>query len=367
VQTDGEWLSRRFSWLWLASTASVIYLFRHNGPPVAAAILLALPVVYWRKWRPLLLSLAACAVCVAMVKGPLYRAVGVRPLEPWAKAILAMHHIAAHIDAKTPLKPEERIVLNRIIPIENGKTWPYNPFSIDPIIADKNFNYDAVAKHLSDLYKIHVALMLRRPEVTLEHWKNSSRLIWQVRNSPVYPAAIFVVDHRALRYDTSMLGAPPEKWIFEPSDIGWTPPPLVQTFYAPNYQWLAWRPALWMYLFFAGCTMAAVRSRNWKYLLVALPIFTQEGIMTISSISPDFRYHWGVTLTGILMSGYLLFAIPRRDAKPASCSNGDISESKAIDSSRPKAALKKHDIDKNSSRTAISSGNRALALEAAES
>jgi hypothetical protein len=122
-----------------------------------------------------------------------------------------------------------------------------------------------------------------------------------------------------------------------------------------------------MYLFFAGCTMAAVRSRNWKYLLVALPIFTQEGIMTISSISPDFRYHWGVTLTGILMSGYLLFAIPRRDAKPASCSNGDISESKAIDSSRPKAALKKHDIDKNSSRTAISSGNRALALEAAES
>jgi hypothetical protein len=330
VQTDGHWLTRRYSWLWLAIPAIVVCLFRHNGPPVAVAVLFVLPIAFWRQWRPLLLSMATCAVCIALVKGPLYHTVGVQPVGRWLKAAPLLHQIAAHIKAKTPLKPEEQAVLNRVIPLEDGKTWPYNPVSWDSILVDKGFSYDAVDEQLPELVKIYFSLMMRRPDVSFEHWKSSSRLVWQVRWSPVYLAAVFFRDHRAMRYDPAMLGTPPETWIFEPSYVDRPLPPCIERSCDVNYHWLTWRPAMYMYLFFAGCVMAGIRSRNGKYLLVALPIFVQGSIMSITSISPDFRYHWGVYMTGILLSGYLLFAIPRREAKPDSADEETASEKRKL-------------------------------------
>ena len=67
--------------------------------------------------------------------------------------------------------------------------------------------------------------------------------------------------------------------------------------------------------YLAGCLAACIQSRSAKYLLVALPIVAQAGVMSLAGMSPDFRYHWAINLTGLLMSRYLLLAIPRREGK----------------------------------------------------
>jgi hypothetical protein len=317
VQTDGQWLTRRLSWLWLAIPAIIVYLFRHNGFPVPIAVLAILLLVFRRQWRPLLISIAVCAGCIAIVKGPVFRMANVYPVQEWLKSAPVLHYLAAHVNAKTSLLPEERAVLDQIIPPKDGYEWPYNPVSVDSTLNAKGFSPEAVVEHSSELKRILISLTLRRPDVTFEHIKNSSRLVWQIQWSTVIPAAVrFNAEHQLLRYDPALLEMP-----FADAPFVYTPlerpsPPGIEASFSPICDWFAWRPALLMYLFFAGCIVASIRSRNAKYLLVALPIFVQEGIMSLVGVSPDFRYHWGTYLAGILMSGYLLFAIPRKDEKP---------------------------------------------------
>ena len=123
--SEGAWLEGRFGWLILAFVAALAALYRHNGPPVVLAMLLILPVMYRKYWRPLLLSLAATIALFCGVKGPLFRATGVVPAPSYLKAAPLLQHIAAHLAHATPLLPEERELLDSIYPLA-GSGWPYS-------------------------------------------------------------------------------------------------------------------------------------------------------------------------------------------------------------------------------------------------
>jgi hypothetical protein len=315
VQTGGEWLSRRLSWLWLALPAIAVYLYRHNGFPIVIAVFVVLPVVYRRQWRPVLLSGIICGACVAAVKGPLYRMLDVQPTAAWLQTLPYVHYIAAHVAAKTPLAPDERAVLDEIFPIERNESWCYDPTSVVPTIKAKEFDMGVASRRLPELKTIFRSLAFRAPRVTYQHVKNSSRIVWQIRWSPVLTAPMGFSEHRAVRFDPGLLERDCEEAAFNYVTVERPTPPGVEASLREKWHWLAWRPGLFLHLFLAACLAACIRSRSGKYLLVALPIVVQAGVMSLAGMSPDFRYHWAIYLTGLLMSGYLLLAIPRGEGE----------------------------------------------------
>jgi hypothetical protein len=313
VQTDGEWVKSPLSWFCLAIPAIVVFLARHNGFPVVIAVFAGILFGYRRQWLPILAAFILSAVGIGIIRGPIYSMAEVPPINYWFKSCPFVHNVAAHIAAKTPLEPEERELLDKIMPLEVD-TWKYNPACLEPIIRDVKYRPEVVneEKNYVQLQKMFFSLAMRRPSVTIEHLVKSSRQIWQIKHSEIILPAVIFDKNVAKRFDPYLVLKPPSevKFEFQPMDHI---PLATKLSYRPSLHWLFWRPALFMYLFFAGCIVAALRSRNAKYLLVALPIFVQTGMMMSLSFSCDFRFHWGTYLIGILLSGYLLFAIPCRD------------------------------------------------------
>ena len=147
-------------------------LYRHNGTPVAAAVLLILPLAYRQYWRPLVLSLVIFVGVFAAVKGPLCWALKARPCRS-LKAGPMLHHIGAHLAAKTPLAPEEREFLNRILPLDKNNAWPFDAYYADCIIWNKKLDHDFVSDHIPRVTGTFISLSLRRPSVNLQLMKET--------------------------------------------------------------------------------------------------------------------------------------------------------------------------------------------------
>jgi len=77
-----------------------------------------------------------------------------------------------------------------------------------------------------------------------------------------------------------------------------------------------WRPALYTYLLCAGTLLAAVRLRNWRYLLLLAPALLTTLLYLLLPISSEFRYHYVVILDCLLLALPLQFILP-----PRACSN----------------------------------------------
>ncbi len=188
VTSEGKWLESRFGWLMLAVAALLVALYRHNGPPVAFATLLVLPIAYRRYWKPLLLSLAVASGVFYGVKGPLSRAAGVVPPRNSMMFAWVLHHVAAHLAQGTPLLPPEREVLDRIVPLKDGP-WPYNPYSLQPFFKHPVFGHKDPSQYVlavpaRDLLRVFFALFCRRPGVDFEHWTLINAFVWRIRSSP---------------------------------------------------------------------------------------------------------------------------------------------------------------------------------------
>ena len=90
--------------------------------------------------------------------------------------------------------------------------------------------------------------------------------------------------------------------------------PLPPMFFAAQkdpWSWLLWRPAFFMYLLVFGSVVAATRARCWRFLLIAVPVELQTLGLAMFCPAPEFRYQWSVYLTGMLIGGFLLWAVPR--------------------------------------------------------
>ncbi len=94
-------------------------------------------------------------------------------------------------------------------------------------------------------------------------------------------------------------------------------PPLLAWAYKEKWNWLTWRPALYLYLFLFGVVVAAVRAGRWRYLLLAVPVVVQVAAMSIFVVTAEFRYQWCLILVGLLCSGFLLLGVPLRQVAAA--------------------------------------------------
>jgi hypothetical protein len=165
---------------------------------------------------------------------------------------------------------------------------------------------------------VFFSLLCRRPSVNLAHMRDNTRIVWQLGWSPYYLCGLNLDGPQARWIDPDERLKPPKEWNLDRVAVPRGSPPGLLWATRPRLIWLTWRSALYMYLFFLGILVAAVRSRNARYLLVALPIVLQVLLMVLLGPGNDFRYHWGVYLVGMLTSGYLLLGVPKNAAESLS-------------------------------------------------
>jgi hypothetical protein len=301
-----------WGWVWLGLSGFLIAILRQNGIPVAFALLIALPVIYRKYWKQAAGSLLLCLLVFLAVKGPLYTWLNVDRTKSGQSNLILLHHIAAHLNAGTPLEPEERAYLDSFLPVDE---WDYFCCYVGTISYDKDFERQAFLDSSAENRKLALDLFLRDPWVDVEHTFCSGELVWRYHNNQCYMKSIH-------GFNSWVPGE--VSWII-PNEVGLKDdsriPALVQPYvdmlrafgFRDDFLVIYLRPALYLYL--AGFCVAALllRRRDYKALLVIFPSLLQSAILFLVSYAPAIRYQYSIYLVGTLL--LVLPFLPDTDAE----------------------------------------------------
>ena len=119
INSRGNWIKHTWNWLALGLSLAVIALTRINGYPVAIGSLLLILIFYHRAWRQIVGSAGVFILLLVIMYGPIYSTLNVKR-EPEFGTLLPFHHIAAHLQAGTPLSPMKRITSASWLPWMDG-------------------------------------------------------------------------------------------------------------------------------------------------------------------------------------------------------------------------------------------------------
>lgn len=312
VESNGEILRSRQAIILLAIAGALVSLFRHNGLPFVVITLVGFTIMYWRYFKSFFAVFVLTILTINLVRGPLYSAFHIPRLETVEKYGLSsflLPYIAAHLDADTPLAPDEEAFLNRIADIEDD--WRYDPFTTVPVAFNPSIHQNRrfVIEYSNRVVDVFVKLTLRNPRVTINHWLNMTNMIWRVYplpNSPFYTVLLrFDGEGRVITYDVD----PYHTGLTLDSKLPFLLNPLTGWYlgWMDRYIVYFWRPALYLYLFIFFVCVRALRCKNGRWLLLALPAVLHSAMWLLLIPSPDFRYTYPVYLVAIVLLPYCLF------------------------------------------------------------
>lgn len=305
VNSDGNWLKRWPNWLGLGLSSMMIGLYRHNGIAVALVVILALLVVYHKRWRQLLYAGVVFGAGILFVLGPLYTLLEVDRQKGYSN-VAFLYQIGAHYDQGTFFQEPELDYLEHLLPMQEWKT-KYNPCTVNPILFHEQFNLNNfLYEDTRTPRELFLKLLLRNPVVNLRHFLSSGSLVWEIHPSCyLYYSSL---DY----YETDQPPYEQVKWVMK-NDLGLQEASILpgaaaflfDVFHESKDNWLLWRPAVYLYWILFVCVALGLRFRSWKVLLLAMPVLAQSGILMGVNIAQDFRYQFGVVLVGILFIGLL--------------------------------------------------------------
>jgi len=310
VVSRGDWLVQPRSWVLLGITTALVALFRHNGPAMAFGALVLLLLAYSNYKRQLLLAFSLSVALWLVIIGPVYMLADVSRLRPGLQFMV--HHVAAHLNAGTPMNSEEIAFLNNLRPI--GDRWQYNCVSLMPTFdyhfqRGVRFNWDFLVANPIRFVKLFVALTARNPKVALEHLECQSAFVWNVKAPPPEQGTINVQDTGkittimnnkfGLALDSKLSGAVLQI-------VG----KLVQV--AQPFERLMRSPALYLYFAIGAALLIAIRLKEWRYLLIVAPLVINSISTGITSPIPAFRMLWSNCLVASYCVGFLLYT-PQRE------------------------------------------------------
>jgi hypothetical protein len=283
--SKGETLNG-LDWLWLGISGFFIAILRENGIPVAFLVLLVLPLIYRKYWKRLSGSLLICLLLFVFVKGPVYTWLNVDRTKSGQSNLILLHHIAAHINAGTPLKADEEEYLNSFLPIDD---WNYYCCYVGTISYDKDFQRNDFLSSGPENRKLALDLFLRDPWVDIQHTTCSGELVWRYKNNQCYMKST---------HGFSSWVPGKVSWIIA-NDVGLEEasriPSLVQPYvdmlrifgFRDDFLVIYLRPALYLYLACFFVMVMVVRRKDFKALLMIAPVFIQSAILFLVSYAPQ--------------------------------------------------------------------------------
>lgn len=312
AESKGEWMNRRFAWPTLGVLGALVALYRHNGAPAAFGTMLILLIVYRKNWRPFTAGLILTSVIWLGVKGPLYQVLNVdRASRNPGLGLALTHLIARHTQSGTEIQPQERILLKKVR--GNDARWPYNCYWNNDLVYDRNLNIQSLRDNTYELGLLALRLTFRNPLATFKHLACNSSLVARITHPPN-----FYSEHV---YETVALYIAPDfndqLNAFAPTSL-W--PKLREEIYNSTNKlfysrlsWFFWRAPFWMYLLLFSTAIAAIRSRNAGYFLIAVPVLLSTVPLAFFTFVQTYRFVFPMILVSLLFSGYLLTAVSRQE------------------------------------------------------
>jgi hypothetical protein len=284
----------------LVATLTPVALLRHNGVPVALLTAAALGVLSPRPLRRRALVLAAGVVALfVLVTGPLYKALGVQPVNRAAAHGNAIHQVGAIVHAEPQtLSPGETRLLESIQPLSIWRDayscYLINPQLHNPVLQASFFD---VPEQRAAFQGLWLSLVKEHWPVLLEHLTCVSSMVWRVRPAP---------EGYLYRFSLGI----------EPNAFGLKQEPLwpqgrevlrelLRTTERQEYWWV-WQPALYLYLGLGCFALVALRQRSAWVLLAAGPVLLHSLVLLALSVAQDFRYQYPAYVVALVGLGLLL-------------------------------------------------------------
>ena len=307
----GGWV-QGWGWVWLGISAFLIAILRQNGIPAAFILLVLLPFFYRKYSKQLAGSLLLCLALFLFMKGPVYSWLDVDRSKSGQSNLILLHHIAAHLDAKTPLTADEEAYINSFLPIPD---WYYYCCYVGTISYDNDFDRDRFLASSSENRKLALDLFLRDPLVDVRHTVCSGELAWRFNDNQCYMKSTH-------GFNSWIPGE--ESWLV-PNDAGLKDeskiPALVTPYvdalrvfgFRDDFMVVYLRPALYLYLTAFAVMTVILRKRDYRAALIALPLVVQSAILLLVSYAPAIRYQYSNYLVGLYLLGLLFLPAPKKE------------------------------------------------------
>ena len=300
---QGKWVEG-WGWVWLGISGFLIAILRQNGIPAAFALLVLLPIFYRKYWKQLTGSLLLCLALFLLMKGPVYSWLNVDRSKSGQSNLILLHHIAAHLDAGTPLTKDEEIYANSFLPIPD---WNYYCCYVGTISYDNDFERDRFLASSSENRKLALDLFLRDPLVDVQHTVCSAELTWRFNDNQCYmksthgfnswvPGKVsWIVPNDAGLKNDSILPALVTPYVDALRTFG----------FRDDFLVVYLRPALYLYLSAFFVMVVILRRSDYRAGLIVLPLIIQSIILFLISYAPAIRYQYSNYLVGLYLLGIL--------------------------------------------------------------
>ncbi|ABU59687.1 DUF6020 family protein [Roseiflexus castenholzii] len=318
-RTDGVWLRARMAPVAIGAALAALALYRHNGAPTALLILPALLLVGRQaRWRQVVVIGGVSVALVLLVKVGLYRALDVASAPPWFARQMQIHQLGAFVVHSEQLDGSDRALLERLLPRDewHRRYWCYSLNSLlygDPLPDQHLFD-----TNVGEFTALWQKLALRDPATLARHQWCLTNLIWRVTQSEEAYLSTWPRDLLIQSQWAHLLGVGPASIV--PSVRDQWIVPWLERLEQPEWVWLVWRPALYLYLALFCVAVAMIRHRSWRLAGLALPVVAQSLIWMLLLTVQDFRFQYGTYVIGLLALGLVFLPVPMRG--DAECDGG---------------------------------------------
>jgi|GEM_PF-2685941 len=182
VASKGRWLQNLWNLILFIATAFVTMNLRHNGPEaVIASVVVALIALRGVRAR-LFISLVSMLGLYALFNGPVmtYAHVVKNPLNQ-ALAIPSQQ-IAATYTYDGKFTPKLRAYFDSILPASHWAA-DYQPYSVNPIKHDSEYNSAVIQGHLTAYLKNWAGLLVRNPGIFIQSYLNQVAAVWEFHSA----------------------------------------------------------------------------------------------------------------------------------------------------------------------------------------
>ena len=315
VRSEGHWLRSAPGMVALWSALALVSLFRHNGAPVAGLFLVIMLIV-WRRvcFRQLLRVGVNWLLFFIIVTGPVYRLIGVFPMAKFFALQNVMHQIGAMISKDVIRSSSELDYLASIQPLESWLRY-YDCYSLNGLVYNENVRHQFMESNGDPILGIWLRSIMRDPEVFLAHQKCVTSMLWQIKEPSGRHGRLYTTERGIVENDLGLKARSllPQLRAFISQAVDWS--------LDPRLIWFLWRPAIYFYALLLCVGIAALRTKNFKLLLVSAPAVLNSLVWLPLITTQDFRFQYPVYAMGVIVPA-LLF-MPRQTQKIEPTTSGE--------------------------------------------
>jgi hypothetical protein len=302
LRTEGNWLKTAPGMVALGSAVLLTSLYRHNGLPVIALLMVAM-LILWRGvcFKQLCRVTFNWIILFVIITGPIYRLIGVAPMAKFFALQNVMHQIGALTQHGAIESESDKSFLGRIQPITNWIKY-YNCYNLNVLVYNEDVQHQFIESHASQLIDVWQRWARKNPAILLKHESCVTSLLWEIsepkeKGGHLYTTELAIVENDLGLKSTSL-------WPRLRDHLE----RIVRMTLKPSVIWFIWRPALYLYFFLLFVALAAVRVGNGRLLQIGIPALLNSLVWFIFITTQDFRFQYPVYAMALIAPALLFIA-----------------------------------------------------------